>query len=104
MGPAPAERTLAVIIPSGHKQPYAYCLNSRSVFYYGTGPATLPVAEQKRNIAQVSELVGERSMIMGDKSPKAVRKQATQKQAKAANANLKKQQAVAAKRAANIMK
>ena len=41
-------------------------------------------------------------MIMGDKSPKAVRKQATQKQAKADSANQKKQQAVAAKQAANL--
>ena len=34
---------------------------------------------------------------MGDKSPKAVRKQATQKQAKANSASQKKQQAAVAK-------
>ena len=62
----------------------------------------MPVLEQKRTIAQVSKLVGERQTIMGDKSPKAVRKQATQKQAKADRANQKKQQAVAAKQAANM--
>jgi hypothetical protein len=39
---------------------------------------------------------------MGDRSPKSVRKQATQKQAKANSANLKKQQAVAAKQTGNI--
>jgi hypothetical protein len=37
---------------------------------------------------------------MGDRSPKAVQKQATQKQTKNANANQKKQQAAAAKQAA----
>ena len=41
---------------------------------------------------------------MGDKSPKAVQKQAKQKQVKTASANQKKQQAVAAKQAANINK
>ena len=38
---------------------------------------------------------------MGDKSPKAVQKQATQKQAKNKAANQQKQQAVAAKQAGN---
>jgi len=55
-------------------------------------------------MAQVSKLVSERQTIMGDRSPKAVQKKATQKQAKADSANQKKQQAVAAKRAANTMK
>ena len=41
---------------------------------------------------------------MGDKSPKAVQKQATQKQTKTASTNQKKQQAVAAKQAANTKK
>ena len=41
---------------------------------------------------------------MGDKSPKAVHKQAAQKQLKANAANQKKQQAVAAKQAAIKMK
>ena len=41
---------------------------------------------------------------MGDKSPKAVRKQATQKQAKADSTNQKKQQAIAAKQAGNMKK
>ena len=62
----------------------------------------MPVPEQKPIIAQASQLAGERSTIMGDKSPKAVRKQATQKQAKATSTNQKKQQAVAAKQAANM--
>ncbi len=35
---------------------------------------------------------------MGDKSPKSVRRQATQKQAKSSAADQKKQQAVAAKK------
>ena len=39
---------------------------------------------------------------MGDKSPKAVQKQATQKQAKAASEKQKKQQAVAAKQVTNL--
>jgi hypothetical protein len=38
---------------------------------------------------------------MGDKSPKAVKKQSTQKQNKTASENQKKQQAVAAKQSAN---
>ena len=38
---------------------------------------------------------------MGDKSPKAVHKQTTQKQNKTASANQKKQEAVAQKQAAN---
>jgi hypothetical protein len=38
---------------------------------------------------------------MGDRSPKSVQKQATQKQAKANSSNQKKQQAVAAKQASN---
>jgi hypothetical protein len=38
---------------------------------------------------------------MGDKSPKSVNKQASQKQAKASSAMQKKQQAIAAKQAAN---
>ena len=38
---------------------------------------------------------------MGDKSPKAVQKQATQKGAKTASDNQKKQQAVAAKQASS---
>jgi hypothetical protein len=38
---------------------------------------------------------------MGDRSPKSVRKQATQKQSKADSTSQKKQQAVAAKQAAN---
>ena len=41
---------------------------------------------------------------MGDKSPKAVHKQATQKQTKTASAKQKKQQAAAAKQTANIKK
>jgi hypothetical protein len=41
---------------------------------------------------------------MGDKSPKAVHKQATQKQNKAASANQKKQQAAAAKQVGNNKK
>jgi hypothetical protein len=41
---------------------------------------------------------------MGDKSPKAVQKQATQKQTKTSSANQKKQQAVAAKQAATAKK
>jgi len=64
----------------------------------------VPVSAQKRIMAQVSKLVSERQTIMGDRSPKAVQKKATQKQAKADSANQKKQQAVAAKRAANTMK
>ena len=55
-------------------------------------------------MAQVSQLAGERQTIMGDKSPKAVHKQATQKQTKTDNANQKKQQAVAAKQSANAKK
>jgi len=38
---------------------------------------------------------------MGDRSPKSVQKQASQKQAKATNTNQKKQQALAAKQAFN---
>ena len=41
---------------------------------------------------------------MGDKSPKAVNKQSSQKQAKANQAQQKKQQAVFAKQAANKKK
>jgi hypothetical protein len=41
---------------------------------------------------------------MGDKSPKAVRKQENQKQAKAANANQKKQQALEAKQSSSVKK
>ena len=41
---------------------------------------------------------------MGDKSPKAVQKQATQKGAKTASANQKKQQAVAAKQVPSTKK
>ena len=41
---------------------------------------------------------------MGDKSPKAVHKQAHQKQTKAASANEKKQRAVAAKQVASLKK
>ena len=55
-------------------------------------------------MAQVSKLAGERQTIMGDKSPKAVNKQATQKQTKTNNANQKKQQAVAAKQTASAKK
>ena len=64
----------------------------------------MPVSAQKRIMAQVSKLAGKRQTIMGDKSPKAVHKQAKQKQVKTASANQKKQQAVAAKQAANINK
>jgi len=42
--------------------------------------------------------------IMGDRSPKSVNKQAAQKQAKANTANQNKQQAIAAKQAANKKK
>jgi len=38
---------------------------------------------------------------MGDRSPKSVQKQATQKQAKATNTNQKKQQAITAKQTFN---
>jgi hypothetical protein len=38
---------------------------------------------------------------MGDRSPKSVQKQATQKQAKANNSNQKKQQAITAKQTFN---
>ena len=55
-------------------------------------------------MAQASKLADERQTIMGDKSPKAVQKQATQKQNKTASANQKKQQAIAAKHVANIKK
>ena len=41
---------------------------------------------------------------MGDKSPKSVNKQASQKQAKASGELQKKQQAIAAKQAANKKK
>jgi len=46
-------------------------------------------------------LQAKKQTIMGDKSPKAVQKQTTQKQNKTANANQKKQQAVTAKQSAN---
>ena len=59
------------------------------------------VVEQKRIIAQVNEPVSERETIMGDKSPKAVRKQATQKQPKTDSASQKKQEDMAAKQAAH---
>jgi hypothetical protein len=64
----------------------------------------VPLPEQKPVIAQVSKLPNERKTIMGDKSPKSVHKQAAQKQIKAADANQKKQQAVAAKQSASIKK
>jgi len=64
----------------------------------------VPLPEQKPIMAQVSKLPNERQTIMGDKSPKSVHKQATQKQIKTADANQKKQQAVAAKQTANIKK
>jgi len=41
---------------------------------------------------------------MGDRSPKSVNKQASQKQLKANTANQKKQQAISAKQAANKKK
>ena len=41
---------------------------------------------------------------MGDKSPKSVQKQATQKQSKATSASVKKQQAVAAKQVPSAKK
>ncbi len=44
--------------------------------------------------------VEEKANIMGDKSPKAVNKQATQKQARANSAAQKKQQAITAKQVA----
>ena len=74
----------------------------KSVLQYGAGSATVPVPAQKRIMAQVSKLVSERQTNMGDKSPKATHKKATQKQAKATSANQKKQQAVAAKQVANL--
>ena len=46
------------------------------------------------------QTVSERQTTMGDKSPKATQKQATQKMSKAASANQKKQEAVVAKQAA----
>jgi hypothetical protein len=52
---------------------------------------------QKPVTAQVEQTVGKEDTTMGDKSPKATHKQASQKQAKAASANQKKQQAGAAK-------
>jgi len=55
-------------------------------------------------MAQASKLADERQTIMGDKSPKAVHKQAHQKQVKTASANEKKQQAVAAKQVASLKK
>ena len=64
----------------------------------------MPLPEQKRIMAQVRKLTDERQTIMGDKSPKAVQKQTTQKQTKTASTNQKKQQAVAAKQAANAKK
>ena len=44
------------------------------------------------------------TVIMGDRSPKSVNKQASQKQLKANTANQKKQQAISAKQAANKKK
>jgi len=79
-------------------------MSEETVLQYGAGQATVLVPEQKRIIVQVSKLAGERQTIMGDKSPKAVQKQATQKQTKTASTNQKKQQAVAAKQAANTKK
>jgi len=64
----------------------------------------VPMPEQKPIMAQVSKLPNERQTIMGDKSPKSVHKQAAQKQIKTADANQKKQQAVAAKQSASIKK
>ena len=81
--------------------PAAYGSDSTSVLQSGAGQAIVPLPAQKRIMAQVSKLAGERQTIMGDKSPKAVQKQATQKQTKTASTNQKKQQAVAAKQAAH---
>ena len=46
------------------------------------------------------ETIGRKENIMGDKSPKAVNKQATQKQTKNKSAVQRKQQAIAAKQVA----
>lgn len=49
---------------------------------------------------QVNKNMRRKVNIMGDKSPKAVNKQATQKQVKASSDRLTKQQAIAAKQVA----
>jgi hypothetical protein len=59
------------------------------------------VLEQKRIITQVNKPVSERETIMADKSPKSVRKQATQKRVKTDSASQKKQEDTAAKQAAH---
>jgi hypothetical protein len=54
--------------------------------------------------AACEETISRKINIMGDKSPKSVNKQASQKQAKASGAMQKKQQAIAAKQAAGKKK
>jgi len=65
---------------------------------------TFPIAHGEMNRLRVSNPAAERQRIMGDKSPKAVHKQAAQKQIKANAANQRKQQAVAAKQPAIKLK
>ena len=65
---------------------------------------TVSITRGEMNLPRVSKPEAKGIEIMGDKSPKAVHKQAAQKQIKADAANQKKQQAVAAKQSAIKMK
>jgi predicted secreted protein len=55
----------------------------------------------ENHLPQVSENPTTRKFNMGDRSPKSVHKQATQKQTKASDAVRKQQQAVTAKQLGN---
>jgi hypothetical protein len=59
---------------------------------------------ERSETPRVSKPSNERQDTMGDKSPKAVNKQATQKQTKANSINQKKLQATAAKQVAGKKK
>jgi hypothetical protein len=67
--------------------------NARDDWYDGLASGEPPAAGEQPPI--------KRKSIMGDRSPKSVQKQATQKQAKASDAVRKKQQAVTAKQLGN---
>jgi hypothetical protein len=59
---------------------------------------------ERSGTPQVSKLSDERHDTMGDKSPKAVNKHATQKQTKANSDQQKRNQAIAAKQVAGKKK
>jgi len=72
--------------------------------YFGNDPALTHGAFGDTTLSAGGLTAAQEGNTMGDRSPKSVQKQASQKQTKANDLRQQKQQAIAAKQAGNLKK